>query len=116
MKPFYGLLITGCLLLSGCATQERIPAALDARLDSALTAGGVPPLRKVKFTGPVTFQIGGAGNNATAITKAKAPVASAPHAAATASTASGPPWWLYLGGGLLLALGGFLLRGRLKIP
>ena len=107
--------MTGYLLLSGCATQQRIPAALDARLDSALTAGGVPPLRKVKFTGPVTFQIGGAGNNATAIAKAKAPVASAPHAAA-ATTASGPPWWVYLGGGLLLALGGFLLRSRLKIP
>ena len=105
----------GCLLLSGCATQERIPAALDTRLDSALTASGVPPLRKVKFTGPVTFQIGGAGNSATAIAKAKAPVASAPRAAA-AATASGPPWWVYLGGGLLLALVGFLLRGRLKIP
>jgi len=103
-------------LLSSCATQQRIPAAFDARLDSALTAAGVPPLRKVKFTGPVAFQVGGTGNVATALTKAKAPVASAPHAAATeARTKAGPPWWVYLVGGMLLALGGFVLRGRLKI-
>jgi len=102
-------------LLGGCAIQARIPAALDTKLDSALTAGGVPPLRKVKFTGPVTFQIGGAGNTATAIAKASGPVAAAPHASA-AVEASRLPWWGYLGGGLLLILGGFLLRGRLKIP
>ena len=109
----YALLLLS-LLLSSCATQERIPAALDARLDSALTASGVPPLRKLKLTGPVTFQIGGTGNNATAIAKARGPVASAPHATAT-ETKAGPPRWIYLGGGLLLALGGFLLRGRLKM-
>ncbi|MGI4760918.1 MAG: hypothetical protein ACRYF0_09445 [Janthinobacterium lividum] len=114
MKIIYGLLVVASLL-GGCATQQRIPAALDARLDSALTAGGVPPLRKVKFTGPVTIQFGGSGNVATAIAKAKGPVAAAPHASA-AATASGLPWWVYLGGGLLLTLGGFLLRGRLKIP
>ena len=113
MKYIFPLI---ALLLSSCATEQRIPAALDAQLDSALTAGGVAPLRKAKFTGPVTFQIGGAHNTATAIAKASGPVAAAPHAAATATTASGPPWWVYLGGGLLLVLGGFLLRGRLKIP
>jgi len=106
------LLLAG--LLSSCATEQRIPAALDARLDSALTAAGVPPLRKVKFTGPVTFQVG-TGNVATTIAKARAPVASAPHASAEA-TKSGPPWWVYLAiAGLALA-GGFVLRGRFKIP
>ena len=114
MKTHYTLFVVASLL-SNCATQERIPAALDAKVDSALTAAGVPPLRKVKFTGPVTFQIGGTGNNATAIAKARAPVASAPHASAEA-TKSGPPWWVYLGiAGLALA-GGFVLRGRFKLP
>ena len=113
MKTLYVLLVAG--LLSSCATEQRIPAALDARLDSALTAAGVPPLRKVKFTGPVTFQVGGTGNVATTLTKARAPVASAPHASAEA-TKSGPPWWVYLGiAGLALAAG-FVLRGRRKLP
>jgi hypothetical protein len=103
-------------LLGSCATEQRIPAALDARVDSALTAAGVPPLRKAKFTGPVTFQIGGTNNVATAIAKAKGPVASAPQAsAAEVKESAGPPWYVYLGGALLLALGGFYLRGRLKI-
>ena len=111
MKTLYVLLVAS--LLAGCATEQRIPAALDARLDSALTAAGVPPLRKVKFTGPVTFQVG-TGNVATTLNKAKGPVASAPHAAA--KTSAGSPWYVYLGGALLLVLGGFVLRGRLKIP
>ena len=115
MKKLYTLLVVASLL-SSCATQQRIPAAFDAKLDSALTAAGVPPLRKVKFTGPVTFQVGGTGNVATTLTKAQAPVASAPHAKAEARTSAGPPWYVYLGAGLLLALGGFVLRGRLKIP
>lgn len=105
------------LLLGSCATEQRIPAAFDAKLDSALTAAGVPPLRKAKFTGPVTIQFGGTGNNATAIAKARGPVAAAPHAsAAQEKESAGPPWYVYLGGGFLIGLGGFLLRGRLKIP
>jgi len=114
LKKLFSLLLLA-QLLGSCATEERIPAALDARVDSALTAAGVPPLRKLKFTGPVTFQIGGTGNNATVIGKARAPVASAPHAAASA-TQAGPPWWVYLGIGALALAGGFVLRGRLKIP
>ena len=99
-------------LLGSCATEERIPAAFDAKVDSALTAAGVPPLRKVKFTGPVTFQVG-TGNVATAITKAGAPVAAAPHATA-AATKTSVPWQVYAGGALLLALSGFVLRGKLS--
>lgn len=115
MKQLYLLLVLASLLLTACATEQRIPAAFDARLDSALTAAGVPPLRKVKFTGPVTFQVG-TGNVATTLTKAKAPVASAPHAAAAeARTSAGPPWYVYLAGAALLVLGGFLLRSRLKM-
>jgi hypothetical protein len=101
-------------LLSSCATEQRIPAALDARVDSALTAAGVPPLRKVKFTGPVTFQVGGTGNVATTTdaSRAKAPVAAAPHATA-AETKTSVPWQVYAGGALLLAL--FVLRSKLPM-
>jgi len=98
-------------LLSSCATEQRIPAAFDTKLDSALTAAGVPPLRKVKFTGPVTFQVG-TGNVATAITRANAPVAAAPHATA-AKVETSVPWPVYAGGALLLGLGGVMLRGKL---
>jgi hypothetical protein len=113
LKKLYWLLVVMSLVywFSSCATEQRIPAAVDARVDSALTAAGVPPLRKVKFTGPVTFQIGGTGNVATTLTKAKAPVASAPHATASA-TKTGPPWWVYAGIGALALAGGFMLRGR----
>jgi hypothetical protein len=115
LKTLYGLLVVASLL-SSCATEQRIPAAFDAKLDSALTAAGVPPLRKVKFTGPVTFQVG-TGNVATAITKANGPVAAAPHATATeAKTSAGLPWQVYAGAALVLVLGGFLLRSRLKLP
>jgi hypothetical protein len=116
LKQLYFLLVMASLLLTGCATEQRIPAAFDAKLDSALTAAGVPPLRKVKFTGPVTFQVGGTGNVATTLTKPRGQVASAPHAtAAEAKTSAGPPWYVYLAGAVLLAVGGFVLRGRLKL-
>jgi hypothetical protein len=116
LKKLYWLLVVASLVywLSSCATEQRIPAAVDARVDSALTAAGVPPLRKVKFTGPVTFQIGGSGNVATSIAKARGQVASAPHATASA-THTGPPWWVYVGLGALALLTGFVVRGRLKI-
>ncbi len=104
------------LLLGSCATEEHIPAAFDVKIDSALTAAGVPPLRKVKFTGPVTFQVGGTGNVATTTdaTRAKAPVAAAPHASAT-ETKTSVPWQVYVGGALLLVLGGVVLRSKLPI-
>ena len=111
------LLLLG--LLSSCAIERYAPAT-DARVDSALTAAGVPPLtaHKLVFRAPVTFQIGGTGNTAstTAIGKAKAPVASAPHAAATATTTkAGVPWQVYAGGALLLLGLGFYARGRLPL-
>jgi hypothetical protein len=114
LKNLYGLLVVASLL-SSCATEQRIPAALDVKLDSALTAVGVPPLRKVKFTGPVTFQVGGTGNVATTTdaSRAKAPVAAAPHATAAEAKTS-VPWQVYAGGALLLVLGGFVLRSRLS--
>jgi hypothetical protein len=116
LKKLYWLLVIASLIywLSSCATEQRIPAAIDVRVDSALTAAGVPPLRKVKFTGPVTFQVG-TGNVATTLAKAKGPVASAPGATASA-TKTGPPWWVYAGMVVLAVIGGFYARGRLKWP
>lgn len=107
-------LLLGAWLLSGCALERHVPIATAGPLDSTLRAAGLTT-GKVKFTGPVTLQIGGSGNTATttAIAKAKAPVASAPHAIATeATTKAGPPWWAYAGGFLLSLLAGWLLRGK----
>jgi hypothetical protein len=86
------LRLAGLLLLSAlgwgtsCATLSDVPAALSQPLDSSVqrqVAAAHLRTGKVKFTGPVTFQFGGSNNTATATNaaKAKAPVASAPHAA-----------------------------------
>ena len=110
------LVVFSCwLLLSSCALERDVPPPTAGPLDLAIRASVGLSTRKVKFTGPVTIQIGGTGNNAasTAIAKAKAPVASAPHAAATATTTkAGPPWWLYAGLAALAAAGGWLLRSK----
>jgi len=109
------LLVVSCwLLVAGCVTERDLPPPTAGPLDSTLRAAGLTT-RKVKFTGPVTLQVGGSGNTATttAIAKAKAPVASAPHATgALATTKAGAPWWVYAGGTALLLLAGWLLRGR----
>lgn len=114
------LAISCCLLASSCALERDVPPATAGPVDSLVRARVGLSTGKVKFTGPVTFQIGGTGNTSTstAIAKAKGPVASAPHATATESTTkSGPPAWVYvLIGGLSLAagaVGGFLLARRL---
>lgn len=110
------LLVVSCwLLVAGCALERDLPPPTAGPLDSTLRAAGLTT-RKVKFTGPVTLQVGGTGNVATttAIEKAKAPVASAPHATATeATTKTGPLWWVYAGLGLLAVAGGWLLRSKL---
>lgn len=109
------LLVVSCgLLVAGCVAERDLPPPTAGPLDSTLRAAGLTP-RKVKFTGPVTLQVGGTNNTATttAIAKAKAPVASAPHATATeATTQGGVPWWLYAGGAALALLAGWLLRSR----
>jgi hypothetical protein len=118
----YLLVAISCGLLSSCATSADVPAALSEPLDTtvqhqvaaARQAAAHLGAGKVKFKGPVTIQIG-ASNTATttAIAKAKAPVASAPHATATESTTkSGPPWWVYAGGAALALLAGWLLRSK----
>jgi hypothetical protein len=118
----YFLLIALLALLGSCARGDELASVLSQPLDTTvqhqvLTARQLA-VGKVKFNGPVTFQIGGTGNVSTTTDahKAQAPVAAAPDAtAAEAKTSVGSPWYVYLGGGLLLALGGFMLRGRLKL-
>lgn len=102
-------------LLGSCAT-ERVPLAIDAKVDSTLVAAGLSPLsvRKVKFTGPVTFQVGGSHNTATAIEKTKAPAATAPHASTTTKEA-GTPFYVFGIIALVAAAGGAWARGRFSV-
>lgn len=90
------LLAIGCLLLSSCATEYEVPAAVAGPIDSTFRAAGLPA-RKIKFTAPVTIQMGGTNNTASATTvgKAKGPVAAAPAAVATNTSqkAGGTAWW-----------------------
>lgn len=109
-----------CLLLSSCTLERDVPPASAGPIDSLVRAQVGLSTGKVKFNGPVTFQVGGAGNTATstAVGKAKAPVAAAPYATATESTTEGgPSLWVYalLGvGGLLVGAAGtfYLIRRR----
>jgi len=106
------LVILSCLLLGSCALGRELPATAAGPLDSTLRAAGLTT-GKVKFKGPVTLQIGGSGNVATTIAKAKAPVASAPHATATETTSRAPtPWYVFAGLVLAGAAGGAWLRGK----
>ena len=118
------LLLT--LLLTGCAGGDQLASVLSQPVDTIvqrqvqlarqLAAGG-----RVKFKGPVTFTIQtGTGNssNITDATKAKAPVAAAPGAVATAAT-TGQPWKVYavvVGLSLLLgAAGYYFLAPKLRL-
>ena len=112
------------LLLSGCAHGDELAGALSQPLDSTVRrqVAGQLSARKIKFNGPVTLQIGGTGNTgaATDASKAKAPVAAAPHAVATETRpAATTSWKVYAGlAGLALvvgAVGGFWLRHFLPL-
>jgi hypothetical protein len=112
------LLSFGCWVLvafcgfsiAGCVLERDMPPPTAGPLDSTIRASTGLSTGKVKFTGPVTFQIGGANNtvNATAMAKVKAPVATAPHAASTDASkkTSGLPWWLVGVLGLVASLAG----------
>jgi len=128
------------LLLAGCALQYDVPGATAGPLDSAARAAGLSA-GKVKFNGPVTFQVvSGTGNTTTAaaLTKPAGPVATgasqaqdftkagqqggavatAPGASAGATTRTGVPTWLLVVGGLLalvLVLFGLAYRFRNKL-
>jgi hypothetical protein len=94
--------------------ERDLPPATAGPLDSTIRAAGLST-GKIKFTGPVTLQIGGTNNTATAtaIAKAKAPVAAAPHATATETTTrAGTPWYVFAALVLIGAAGGAWLRGK----
>ncbi|MGI4867084.1 MAG: hypothetical protein ACRYFZ_24415 [Janthinobacterium lividum] len=124
------LLLSGWLL-AGCALGYDVPPATAGPLDSTVRAAGLSG-RKVKFSGPVTFQVvSGTGNTTTAAasTKPAGPVATgasqaqdntkagqhggavatAPGATAGATTRTGMPTWQLVAGGVLLLL--LLLAG-----
>jgi hypothetical protein len=100
------------LLLSACALERDVLPATAGPLDSLVRAKAGLRTGKVKFTGPITIQIGGTGNTAssTALAKAKAPVAAAPYAAATQTkpSSSRARWLFSVVGSLSLLLGVWL--------
>ncbi len=120
------LLISCLLLLAGCALEYELPPAVADPLDSTARAAGLRA-GKVKFNGPVTFQVvSGTGNTTTAATTTKpagpvatgasqaqdftkagqqgGAVATAPGATAGATTRTGLPTWQLVAGGLLILL------------
>lgn len=105
MRSTFALAVASVLLATSCATERDVPPAAAGPIDSTLRAAGLPA-GKIKFTGPVTIQLGGTNNTATAttVTKPKAPVAAAPHAVATETTTkAGLPWYVYVAAALVLA-------------
>ncbi len=101
-----------CLFgLSGCTTERYAPA-VDAKVDSALTKAGIPPLavRRIKFNGPVTFQIG-QGNTSTTVGKDK--TGQRAQALATGANShieasqkkGGVPFWVFIVVGILSIVG-----------
>jgi hypothetical protein len=95
-------LLSSWLLLTSCALERDVVPASAGPLDSRVRPQVGLRTGKVKFNGPVTIQLGGAGNVATALTKAKAPVAAAPGASAEATSRMGIPTWQLVMSGLVL--------------
>lgn len=111
----YKLVVISCgLLLGSCTLERELPPPTAGPLDSTLRAAGLTT-GKVKFSGPVTLQIGGINNTASATTvaKAKAPIAAAPAAVATdASKKGGTPWQVFAVLGVLCLAGGIWLGSK----
>ncbi|MGI4866163.1 MAG: hypothetical protein ACRYFZ_19720 [Janthinobacterium lividum] len=120
----YLLYILLAFTLASCAMEHALPPPTAGSLDSAARAAGLSAA-KVKFKGPVTFQIvSGTGNTTTAAvaTKPAGPVATgasqaqdftkagqhggavstAPGATAGATTRTGIPTWQLVAGGVVL--------------
>ena len=95
------LLFAAALLLASCATERYAPA-VDAKVDSALTAAGIPPLsvHKLKLTGPVTIQVG-QGNTASQVgtdktgQRAQAVSTGAGSPIQASQKKGGVPWWVF---------------------
>jgi hypothetical protein len=104
------LFFAALLGLASCATERYAPA-VDAKVDSVLVAAGIPPLavRKLKFTGPVTIQLGQGNTSSTVGTDKTGQraqgVSTGANSPVTASQKKGGvPWWVFVGvGGLSIA-------------
>lgn len=89
------------LSLASCATERYTPA-VDARIDSALVAAGIPPLsvHKLKLTGPVTIQVG-QGNTSSQVgmdktgQRAQAMSTGANSPVTASQKKAGIPWWTF---------------------
>ena len=96
------LLLATALLLTSCATERYAPA-VDAQVDSALTAAGLPPLaiHKLKLTGPVTIQVG-QGNSASQVgtdktgQRAQAVNTGAGSPVTASQKKGGVAWWVFV--------------------
>lgn len=101
------LLFFCALFLNACALEYDVPPATAGPLDSAARAAGLSA-GKVKFNGPVTFQVvNGTGNTTTAaaLTKPEGALATGPGATAGTTTRTGiPTWQIAVGGAVLLLL------------
>lgn len=121
------LLISCWLLVAGCALEYEVPPAVAGPLDSTFRASAGLRTGRVKFKGPVTFQVVAGTNNTTTAAVATKPsgplatgaaqaqdntkagqhggaVATAPNATAGATTRTGLPAWQVVAGGLVLLL------------
>ena len=136
------LLLLSCwLLVASCALEYEVPPAAAGPLDSTFRTSARLSTGRVKFKGPVTFQVVAGANNTTTAAVATKPsgplatgaaqaqdntkagqhggaVATSPSAVAEAATHTGIPTWQLVAGGVLLALlllslVGFLLKKRL---
>jgi len=96
------LLLAALLGLASCATERYAPA-VDAKVDSALAAAGIPPLavHKLKLTGPVTIQVGQGNNSSTVGTdktgqRAQAVSTGAGSPVTASQKKGGVPWWVFV--------------------
>jgi len=95
-------LLLAAALLTSCATERYAPA-VDAQVDSALTAAGLPSLavHKLKLTGPVTIQAG-QGNTASQVgtdktgQRAQAVSTGVGSPVAASQKKGGVPWWVFV--------------------
>lgn len=113
---FFAYLLLG--LLSSCALERDVLPATAGPIDSLVRANVRLSTGKVKFNGPVTFQVGGTGNTATPADNRKAgrKGTAALGPGATVTRTGGTSWQLgalviglSLAGG---AVGGFCLARR----
>jgi len=110
------------LVATGCETEHYIPAALDAKVDSALHAAGIGPLRagKIKIAGNVIINTGPgavqvADNRKSGQRQGSAATGPGSQAATTSKNA-GPPWYVFVVIALAGAVGWELLRRKLPLP